>query len=302
MWLGMVLDSSLPWHRNPQRSSDPMKWHSQSIDFAAESGTLHGELILPEGKSPFPGAVLCHGLGADHRSMRPSALRLARHGIATLSFDFRGHGKSEGLVDGNEAKDVIAALERLFHHPKIDPQRIALVGHSMGAAAAIPAAAEAQYLRALILLSLPPGVNERAERFLSSIYHKSAQVGSFILEYPRHGPLPGTGKIEGMMCVLWMWLRGYRLHIDWEKSLEIWSRLASIIDLERLGAFSKLFVHCKGDRIAPYESVLELYRRASPPKELFEAERGFHSTPLLPGRLRKRWIAWLASVLTQEKA
>jgi len=275
-----------------------MKQHSQSIDFTAESGTIHGELIIPEGTSPFPGAVLCHGLGTDHRSMRPSALSLARHGIATLSFDFRGHGKSDGLVNGNEAEDVIAALGRLLHHPKIDPQRIALVGHSMGAIAAIRAAAEAKYFRALILLSFPSAANERAARFLSSVYHKSAQVGSLILEYPRHGPLPGTGKIEGMLCVLWMRLRRYRLHIDWERSLELWSRLRFIVDLERLGALPKLFVHCKGDRIAPYQSVLELYRRAAPPKELFGAERGFHSAPLLPGRLRRRWIAWLVSALT----
>lgn len=279
-----------------------MKWHSQSIYFAAENGTLHGEVLLPEGKSPFPAAVLCHGLGSDHRSMRPSALNIARHGIATLSFDFRGHGKSDGVVDGNEARDVIAALECLFHHPQIDPQRIALVGHSMGAIAAICAAAEAPYLRALISLSLPSAVTERGDRFLSSIHHKSAQVGSCILEYPRHGPLPGTGKAQGMISALWMWLRGYRLHIDWEKSMELWNRLGFIIDLERLGALHKLFVHCKGDRVASYDGVLELYRRAAPPKELIGVERGFHSSPLLPGRLRKRWMAWLASVLIQERA
>jgi pimeloyl-ACP methyl ester carboxylesterase len=232
--------------------------------------------------------------------MRPSALNIARHGIAILSFDFRGHGKSNGLFEGNEARDVIAALECLLHHPEIDPRRIALVGHSLGAIAAIRAAAEAEYLRASVFISLPVGTNERTDRFLSSIHHKAAQVGGYILEYPRHGPLPGTRVVEGMICVLWMRLRGYRLHVDWGKSLELWNRLGPIIDIdmERLGAFPKLFVHCKGDRIAPYESVLELYRRAAPPKELFGAERGFHNTPLLPGRLRKKWIAWLVSVLS----
>jgi hypothetical protein len=110
------------------------------------------------------------------------------------------------------------------------------------------------------------------------------------------------GKAQGMISALWMWLRGYRLHIDWEKSLELWSRLGFIIDLERLGALHKLFVHCKGDRVASYDGVLELYRRVAPPKELIGVERGFHSSPLLPGRLRKMWMAWLASVLIQERA
>jgi hypothetical protein len=95
-----------------------------------------------------------------------------------------------------------------------------------------------------------------------------------------------------------MWLRGYRLHVDWEKSLELWSKFGFVIDMEKLGPSAKLFVHCKGDKIAPYNVVLELYRRATPPKEFFVGERGFHSTPLLPGKLRKRWIAWLASALS----
>jgi len=101
-----------------------------------------------------------------------------------------------------------------------------------------------------------------------------------------------------VICVLWMWLRGYRLHVDWGKSLELWSKLGFVIDLERLGPSSKLFVHCKGDKIAPYDGVLKLYDKATPPKEFLGVERGFHSTPLLPGRLRKRWIAWLASALS----
>lgn len=275
-----------------------MNWHKESMDLATEGGTLHGEILIPKGKGPFPGAVLCHGMGADHRAMRPSAQRLARKGVATLTFDFRGHGKSDGIIDGNEARDVIAALKFLRNHPKIDPWRIALVGHSLGAMAVIHAAAELKHLRALVSLSSPSEMNGRAERFLSSLYHKAAQIGSFIFEYPRHGPLPGLGKLEGMISTLWMWLRGYRLYVDWGKSLEIWANLRLSAAFERLGAFPKLFVHCKGDRAISYQSVLELYRKVAPPKEFFLAEGGFHTTPLLPGRLRRRWVAWLISTLT----
>lgn len=230
--------------------------------------------------------------------MRPSAQRLARQVVATLTFDFRGHGQSKGLFEGNEARDVIAAFEFFRNRPNIDPERIALVGHSMGAMAVIRAAAELKGLRALVSLSSPSEMNGRAERFLSSLYHRAAQIGSFIFEYPRHGPMPGLGKLEGMISVLWMWLRGYRLYIDWKKSLELWSGLRLSTALEKLGSFPKLFVHCKGDKLTPYEGALELYRKAGPSKELFVAEGGFHVTPLLPGRLRQKWIAWLVSVLT----
>lgn len=274
-----------------------MRWHSQSINLATESGILYGELILPKAVEPFPGAVLCHGMGTDHRAMRPCAQRLARQGIATLTFDFRGHGRSEGFFDGNEAKDVIAALNFLRSHPKIDPGRIALVGHSMGAMAAIRAAAELKNLRALVSLSSPSEMNGRAERFLFSLYHKAARIGSFIFEYPRHGPMPGLGKFEGIISTLWMWLRGYRLRINWKKSMELWGKLGLSTALERLGAFPKLFVHCQGDKLTPYQGTLELYEKAGLPKELLVSKGGFHAFPLFPGKLRRKWIAWLVSVL-----
>lgn len=275
-----------------------MNWHKESMDLATEGGTLHGEILIPKGKGPFPGAVLCHGMGADHRAMRPSAQRLARKGVATLTFDFRGHGKSDGIIDGNEARDVIAALKFLRNHPKIDPWRIALVGHSLGAMAVIHAAAELKHLRALVSLSSPSEMNGRAERFLSSLYHKAAQIGSFIFEYPRHGPLPGLGKLEGMISTLWMWLRGYRLRINWKKSMELWGRLKPVIAIEKVGAFPKLFVHCKGDRWTSYQGALELYEKAGPPKEFLLSKGGFHAYPLFPGRVRGKWIAWLVSILT----
>ena len=275
-----------------------MRWHSQAVDFAGEAGMLHGELILPHDEMPFPGAVLCHGLGSDHRAMKPCAQRIARQGVATLSFDFRGHGRSEGKLDGNEAQDVVAAVEFLRQRPEIDAGRIALVGHSLGAMAVINAATKVERLSALVSLSSPSETGGRAEGFLPSLYHKAAQIGSFIFEYPRHGPLPGMGKLEGAISVLWMRFRGYRLYVDWEKSLELWTKLRLSAAFERLGPFPKLFVHCKGDKAISYQGVLKLYRKVVPPKEFFLAEGGFHTTPLLPGRLRRRWITWLVSMLT----
>jgi len=275
-----------------------VKWHTEPIDFSAEGGTLHGEILLPNGQWPFPGAVLCHGMATDHRSMRPSAERLVRRGIATLTFDFRGHGKSDGTLDGDLAQDVIAAIKFMCRHPKIDPQRIALVGHSLGAIAALHAAAALENIRALVFLSGPAEFDGRFAKLWAPFYHKAARAGSLIIEFPRIGPLPMLGRLQGTSSWLWMWLRGYRLRIDLEKSAESWVNLNPFTNIEKIGASPKLFVHCKGDKLIPYKAAFKLYEKAEQPKEFLLSEGGFHATPLFPGKLREKWIAWLVSALS----
>ncbi len=275
-----------------------MKWHTETIDFSAEGGTLHGEILLPKGEGPFPGVVLCHGMGSDHRAMSPSAQRLVRRGVATLTFDFRGHGKSEGVLDGDLAQDVIAAIKFMCRHVKIDPQRIALVGHSLGAIAALHAATTLENIQALVFLSSPAEIDGRFAKVWAPLYLKAARAESLIIEFPRIGPLPVLGRLSGMISRLWMWLRGYRLRINLEKSLESWAKLNPFTSIEKIGAFPKLFVHCKGDKLIPYEAAVKLYEKAKRPKEFLLSEGGFHAAPLFPGKLRGKWIAWLVSALT----
>lgn len=278
-----------------------MRWHTESVDFAGDEGMLHGELLLPKGEGPFPGAVLCHGMATDHRAMRPSAQRLTRKGIATLTFDFRGHGRSEGFLDANIAKDVIAALKFLRNHPKVDPERIALVGHSLGAMAAINAASELENIQALVLLSSPADIEDRMGEFLAPLYHHVMRAGSLIIEFPRFGPLPTLSSFHGMVSRLWMWIRGYRVRIKLVPNLDSWGILNPLTTVKKIGAFPKLFVHCAGDKQVPYKGTLKLYEKARWPKEILVAKGGFHASPLFPGKLRDKWIGWLTSTLTQAK-
>lgn len=230
--------------------------------------------------------------------MSPSAQRLVRRGIATLTFDFRGHGKSEGVLNGDLAHDVMAAVEFIRHQVNIDPHRIALVGHSMGAMAAIHVATTLQDIQALVSLSSPAEFDSRFAEGWAPLYPKAAQAGSLVIEFPHIGALPMLGKFQGMISRLWMWIQGYRLRINLEESLDSWEKLNPSTNIEEMGAFPKLFIHCKGDKWVPYEGVLELYERAQPPKELLLSEGGFHAAPLFPGKLREKWISWLVSVLT----
>ena len=85
--------------------------------------------------------ALCHAMAERH--------------IATLRFNFRGVGKSQGEYSGGpgEEEDAIAALGVLIAHPRVDPARIGLAGYSFGARIAMAVAPRDARVKALAAVS-----------------------------------------------------------------------------------------------------------------------------------------------------
>lgn len=120
---------------------------------------LAGELLLPSSVRPAPAVVFAHGWGSSKASPRNRAAAevLRTEGIAAFLFDFTGHGDSEGTeADSTESQhvaDLREAIDTLAGVDDVDPHRVAVVGASSGAAAAVVVAAERPDLRALVLRS-----------------------------------------------------------------------------------------------------------------------------------------------------
>lgn len=116
-------------------------------DFRSGGVRCAAWLTLPDGAGPHPAVVLVHGLGATHDM---ALARYERHfaaaGIATLAFDYRHTGLSDGsprqhISGRRQREDVVAALAHLQRRPDIDGTRIGLWGTSLGAMHAIRVAA-----------------------------------------------------------------------------------------------------------------------------------------------------------------
>ncbi|MBP2302259.1 alpha/beta fold hydrolase [Azospirillum picis] len=85
-----------------------------------------------------PAVVLIHGAGMDHGVWSLQSRYLAHHGRSVLAVDLPGHGRSGGEPLGSIAEIadwVVALLDA------VGLERAALAGHSMGALAALDAAA-----------------------------------------------------------------------------------------------------------------------------------------------------------------
>lgn len=87
-----------------------------------------------------PGVIFCHGFTGNKTESRRVFARLSRalatEGIWTLRFDHRGCGESEGDFADFTAdaliEDLDAALNVFEQDSRIDPQRTAVVGYSLG--------------------------------------------------------------------------------------------------------------------------------------------------------------------------
>src|SRR5215207_2031519 len=96
--------------------------------------------------------ITLHGSGGNRTGTLEHAAMLARHGYGILLLDLRGHGNSGGQVAlGWDANlDIDAALAYLCTRLDVDPQRIGVLGLSMGGEVAIQAAAHTKWIKAVV--------------------------------------------------------------------------------------------------------------------------------------------------------
>ncbi|GAA1625496.1 alpha/beta hydrolase family protein [Georgenia ruanii] len=138
-----------------------------TLTFPSGALTLAATLAVPEGAGPWPAALLVSGSGpidrdGNHKSLRLDiqrqlAVALAEAGVATLRYDKRGAGASQGdfLRAGfwDNVDDAGAALAALRGQGGVDADRVLVVGHSEGALVATALAGRGTPLAALVLLS-----------------------------------------------------------------------------------------------------------------------------------------------------
>jgi len=149
------------------------------VYFENKGELVCGTLDLPGGRRRCPAVVYCHGFTADRNETRFLFARLARRleaaGIASLRIDFRGSGESAGRFEDmtplEEVSDARAAIARLRANRRIDPDRIGVVGMSLGGLIAALVAGKEPKLKSVVLW----GAIARPAKVVSSLAPKGAE-------------------------------------------------------------------------------------------------------------------------------
>ena len=139
----------------------------KAIELVSQGLTLRGMLHMPEnvpGKVPV--VVIFHGFTGNKMEPHFILVKLSRmlekKGIASVRFDFGGSGESDGdFVDmtlSGEIRDAHNILDYVKTLDGIDPERIGVVGLSMGGAVASVLAGERKDDIKSLCLWAPAGI------------------------------------------------------------------------------------------------------------------------------------------------
>ena len=111
----------------------------QRISYYSDGLKLSGILNTPDSSQGkrFPGVVLVPGFMSTADAFFPGfADELNKGGFVSLTMDFRGFGESEGVrgevIPYLQIYDASNAISYLQSRPEVDPDKIAILGVSLG--------------------------------------------------------------------------------------------------------------------------------------------------------------------------
>ncbi len=228
--------------------------HTQKVTFENTSGhKLAALLDLPEGDEPFAYALFAHCFtcSKDYKGVVRVSRALAAEGIAVLRFDFTGLGESEGefaqTTFSSNVEDLVMAAE--FMDRELEAPKI-LIGHSLGGAAILHAAARIPSAAAVATLAAP-----------SSTAHLVGVIRSSSAE------IEDTGEAE-------VEIAGRKFKIR----REFLDDLSAVNMRDAVSGLSKplLVCHSPVDRTVGIDNAIEIFAAARQPKSFLSLDSADH--------------------------
>jgi len=250
----------------------------EAVTFPSADGlSLVGWFVFPRnGDGNGAAIIVCHGYASTRAEVLPEAAVLARHGYSTLLFDFRGHGESEEhlvTLGHDEVQDVQGAVTYLLTRSEVAPDRIGVLGRSMGGATVIRAAARIPDIRAVA-----------TEGAYASLADTVANDFANLTGLPKFPFAP-------LMVMLGEWQTGLDVNL-----------VRPVDDIAQLSPRPVLLIHGLSDNVIPPENARRLYQAAGEPKSLWLPAGVGHGTSARqrPAEFEARVVAFFDAALLSD--
>lgn len=144
----------------------------EQITIFGDHGQLAAVVQTPDNRETYPMVILMHGFSAskDYKLLELIANDLEKEGIASIRFDFNGHGDSEGRFQDMTVLNEIEDAKQVYAYVKQLPNvtNISLIGHSQGGVVASMLAGELSQkegstaIQSLVLLAPASNIKDGA--------------------------------------------------------------------------------------------------------------------------------------------
>lgn len=159
----------------------------EEVAIPTENGKrLFGWLVQVPCAGRAAAVVILHGWGGNSEMMLPLLEPLHEAGFVVLLFDARCHGRSDEDDFASLprfAEDLQHAVDWLQEQAFVDPHNVALVGHSVGAGAALLVASQRNDIAAVVSLAAFSHPAAMMRRFLSAKGIPYLPLGWIVLRY-----------------------------------------------------------------------------------------------------------------------
>jgi pimeloyl-ACP methyl ester carboxylesterase len=226
-----------------------------------------------------PGFLVLHGFGGNKegRGQIVIAEQLTQWGYVTMRFDFRGCGESDGergrILCLDQVADTSNAVTYMASRSQVDPQRVALVGSSFGAAVAIYTGGADRRVAAVISCGgwgdgerkfrrqhSTPEAWTRFTQMLEEGRRYRQRTGKSLM-VPRFDIVPIPERLRSNMS------QGSIMEFPAETAQSMYDFRADEM-VEKIAPRPLLLLHSANDSVTPTEESIELFKRAKQPAEL----------------------------------
>jgi alpha-beta hydrolase superfamily lysophospholipase len=250
----------------------------QQVEWRSAGLKLSGVVEIPEAGKSGAGVLVLHGFGSNKDSpmVRTVTRLFTSLGYAALRFDMRGCGQSEGergrVICLEQVDDTRSAFEFLAASGHADPGRIAVFGHSFGAAVAVYAAGTDSRIAACISsggwghgekkFRKQHASPEAWQRFSAMLQEgrRRRQRGERLM-VPRFDIVPIRPGLRGNLAP------GSILEFPFEVVESMYAFTANEV-VGRIAPRPLLLLHPSEDTVTPTEQSIDLFAHAGQPTDL----------------------------------
>jgi len=219
----------------------------QDVSFSSSDGTRLNGWFIPATSGAKGTVIHFHGNAQNLSSHYSFVSWLPREGFNVFTFDYRGYGKSDGAASrGGIRKDGRAALEYVRSRKDVDPDRLFVLGQSLGGAVSLAAIADAgtEGIKAVVI---------------DSTFYSYRTIVRDKLKL-----MPVVGLLR------------------WPLSFLIISNSGSpAYTIDELSPVPVMILHGTADAVIPYRHGARLFTKAEEPKVMLPIEGGRHADALI---------------------